>query len=158
MNIRRMVQFDEENGIRHKKSTAYRMAAVNFQCDDFYKMATLRQRTQKGFHNAPKVVEYKVAIIGGAKNGEGKLAFEWVRVTESPLTANLSDDELYQILDSPLKCDYPCHSQSVEHGVALTSQCVKRRRTEQNQLVAIYQAAHSRKTNPRVVTYPKSQS
>ena len=80
-----------------------------------YKMATLRQWTQKGFHNAPKVVECKVAIIGGAKNGEGKLAFEYVRVTESPLTANLSDDDLYHIFDSPLKCDYPCHSQSVEH-------------------------------------------
>ena len=109
------LQFDEENGIRHEKSTAYRMAAVNFLCDDFYKMVTLRQWTQKGFHNAPKVVEYKVAIIGGAKNGEGKLAFEYVRVTESPLTANLSDDDLYHIFDSPLKCDYPCHSQSVEH-------------------------------------------
>ena len=109
------LQFD-----RRTASVTRRAQHTGWPPSTFYAMTSTRWQhftngLRKDSTTPRKLWNHKVAIIGGAKNGEGKLAFECVRVTESPLTANLSDDDLYHIFDSPLKCDYPCHSQSVEH-------------------------------------------
>lgn len=42
-------------------------------------------------------------------------------MTESPLTMG---KDLAQFVKDPLKFNYPCHSQTVEHGVQLTASSV----------------------------------
>jgi hypothetical protein len=76
-------------------------------------------------------------------------------LTEPPATVHLSDAELYQLVDDPTRLDIfaPCHSQSVEHGVAVTSLAVKRFRTRVNQLGASLQIEHARKVTPGEVTH-----
>ena len=93
-------------------------------------------------------VMFRAAILGGKPGTNGKLPTELVTLTEPPLTLHLTDDELAAFRETPLLSNYPCHTQSVEHGVALTSKAVKRRRKEDSQLVAILQTSHSRTSNP----------
>ena len=50
-------------------------------------------------------------------------------ITEPPLTAHLTTVEINALKNIPLKSKFECHTQSVERGVALTADSVKRRRT-----------------------------
>jgi len=67
----------------------------------------------------------------------------------------LTDAQLYQLVDDPTSLEIfaPCHSQSVEHGVAITSLAVTRWRTRENQLGAALQIEHARKVTPGEVTH-----
>ena len=49
-----------------------------------------------------------------------------VEMTESSITADLTDHELPRYLEVPLRTPFHCHSQSVERGVKLTSRSSKR--------------------------------
>ena len=104
----------------------------------------------KGPDDPPKMLLFE------AFNGE------WIPVTNPPLIAGMSDSELEKILDTPLTCDIHCHSQSVEHTVALVSHTTKHRRTEDNQLMSVLQVASARKdlsgrvTHKRFIDSPKS--
>ena len=60
--------------------------------------------------------------------------------------------ELEKYRHEPFKCSYPCHTQSVEHGVAAVSRSAKRRRTERTQLINVLQTAYACKNNPGQVT------
>ena len=49
-----------------------------------------------------------------------------VRVTEPPITAHLSDQEIRSFEDVPLKTEFRCNTQAVERAVKLTSAVVKK--------------------------------
>lgn len=147
-----------EEGNRHGKKKAdytYRVGELNFKAKDFTDMVFLRRVKGEG-HNAPQILEFRSVKIGGKLDKNGKLPREWIRAEEPPLTLHLTDEEIDEFLISPLVCDFPCHSQSVEHGVALTTRCVKRRRTEKTQLMAIYQTQEARRLIPGRITYANS--
>ena len=46
---------------------------------------------------------------------------EWRRMTEPPLTINLTEDELRQFVVEPLRTGHPSHTQIVERMVRITS-------------------------------------
>ena len=77
--------------------------------------------------------------------------------THSPVPpcspAFLFHDDAPLVIENPLVSTFPCHSQTVEHGVALTSACVKRRRKEENQVMSTLQTAQARRVQPGRTTY-----
>ena len=56
-----------------------------------------------------------------------------VEMTEPSITADITDDELRRYVEVPLRTPFPCHSQSVERGVKLTSRSSKRVTGEKRQ-------------------------
>ena len=155
-DIRMAARYEASNRIGKKKvDYTYRVAEVNFEARHFKELIWFRRVKGKG-HNAPEIVEFRAVQIGAKPGKNGKLPRDWVRAEESPLTQHMSDEELDGLKDTRLVSDFPCHSQSVEHGVALTTRCVKRRRTERTQLMAIYQTQEARRRNPGRITYSNS--
>ena len=76
-------------------------------------------------------------------------------MTNPPLISNLSAEEISRIADEPLKCEIPCHSQTVEHTVALVTKATQGRRTEDNQLMSVFQIAQARKDYKGTVTHKR---
>ena len=67
----------------------------------------------------------------------------------------MTREQIDAIVNTPLQADFPCHSQIVEHGVATTTQCVKRRRKESTQLACVLQTVEARAQQPHVVTHKR---
>ena len=80
---------------------------------------------------------------------------EWEPVSVPPVIENLTPHQLDQFLKEPFKCPIPCHSQTVEHAVALTSQVTKNRRTEETQLRSMLQVAAARRDFTGKVTHKR---
>ena len=96
----------------------------------------------------------------GPDNPPKKLLFqthnnEWEPVTIPPIILGLTSGDLEAIRENPLKCDIPCHSQTVEHTVALVSQATQRRRTEDTQLMSVLQVSSARKDFKGRVTHKR---
>ena len=100
-------------------------------------------KLQKGRGCEPKKIVFQTA------NGS------WEPVACPPLIARLSTEDLKKIIEEPFVCDIPCHSQSVEHTVALVSQVTKNQRTEDNQVMSILQIASARKQFSGRVTHKR---
>ena len=66
-------------------------------------------------------------------------------VTVPPLVEDLSPEDLERIKQHPFQCNIPCHSQAVEHTVALVTKSTKQYRTEKTQLAAVLSTAAARK-------------
>ena len=121
---------------------------LNFKAGRYWEMYKFKRRKIDGPPDTPDELIFPTYTI----NYKGSQ--RWAVVTEPPLTIGLSDDELKQLIDNPVKCiDYPCHTQHVEHGVATTSQCVKRRRKQGTQVVAVLQTVAARAQNSGQVTH-----
>ena len=65
----------------------------------------------------------------------------WQLVTEPPVTIGADLDEY---LHKPLRLNYPCHSQTVEHGVATTSKVATCSVVYEKQLGAAFTVIQSR--------------
>ena len=88
-------------------------------------------------------------LIFRTKNGTAE------PVTVPPLVADLSAADLQEIRSTPYECLIPCHTQSVEHTVALVTKSTKQYRTEKTQLAAMLQTAEARKTFSGRVTHKR---
>ena len=66
----------------------------------------------------------------------------WKLVTEPPVTLG---EDLEQYLAKPLRLHYPCHSQTVEHGVATTSKVALSSTAYEKQLGAAFSIIQSRR-------------
>ena len=97
----------------------------------------------RGPNSPPKTLMYKTC------NGD------WEPVTIPPLIHDLTVSELDAIQEKPLECKIPCHSQTVEHSVALVSQAAKRRRTTETQLMNVLQVSSARKKFKGRVTHKR---
>ena len=154
--LRTSAKYDRENSIARVNHTdTYRMAFVNFDAEDFTAIMKFRRKSQPQtvYTKPPESVEFKSVQLGATRDSKGNLPTSYIRMVESPLTANITDHELLAIIDNPLVSTFPCHSQTVEHGVALTSACVKRRRKEENQVMSTLQTAQARRVQPGRTTY-----
>ena len=72
----------------------------------------------------------------------------WAKVTLPPLLRSMTTEEIESIKTNPLKVEYPCHSQSVEHAVATTSSCAKKYRKSETQVQAVLQTVGARADQP----------
>ena len=97
----------------------------------------------KGIDNPPKMLVFE------AYNGD------WEPVTIPPLIADMTTSQLEKFREEPFQCSIPCHSQSVEHTVALVSQATRHRRTEENQLMSVLQTHSARKEFSGSVTHKR---
>ena len=94
----------------------------------------------------------------GPDNPPKKLVYqtynnEWEPVTIPPLIRDMTITELERFHDKPMEIKIPCHSQTVEHTVALVSQATQRRRTEDTQLMNVLQVSSARKNFKGKVTH-----
>lgn len=90
----------------------------------------------------PQYVTYRVYIKDTAATGKGtgkaptkttKVA-EYMEVELPPAFRTLPEEVLNTIIDTPLEFDVQCHSQATEHGVALTTESVGKRKKHESQL------------------------
>ena len=66
----------------------------------------------------------------------------WRLVTEPPVTIG---EDLSKYREKPLCLNYPCHSQTVEHGMATTSKVALTSTDYEKQLGAAFAIVNSRK-------------
>ena len=98
--------------------------------------------------DAPQLCRFKVFSPGSTVKSKA----EWNQLTEPPLTKQLTIEEIRNFIDTPLKSEYPCHTQAVEHGVAAVSRAVKQRKTERAQLIQLRQTDAAIRENPGPIT------
>jgi len=126
----------------------FRTPVLSFDAETYATMTPLK--TFKGKYDgvdAPKLFKFQCFCLNSTV-----AKATWERVTEPPLTKKLSMDEIRGFIGTPYTCDYPSHTQSVEHGVAAVSRAVKQRRTERTQLIQVRQAVAAIKRNPGPIT------
>ena len=136
---------------RSEKIRPFRIPILDFKATHYAKMVRFKWQKQTpipvpGFENPPKVPYFPVFVL----NGTGKPPIE--QVTLPPIIKQMSSEQIDSILETPLEVQFPCHSQTVEHGVATTTQCVKRMRTERTQLARVLQTVDARSSLPNGVT------
>ena len=77
-------------------------------------------------------------------------------ITALPLIRQLiSSVELDDVINTPLSFNIPCHTQSVEHTVALVTGATKRYRSEDTQLANMLQTAAARNNLSGRVTHKR---
>ena len=79
----------------------------------------------------------------------------WEPITVPPVIRQLSSADLIDVINTPLSCNIPCHTQSVEHTVALVTGATKRCRSEDTQLANMLQTAAARKNLSGRVTHKR---
>ena len=72
----------------------------------------------------------------------------WEPITVPPVIRQLSSADLDDVINTPLSFNIPCHTQSVEHTVALVTGATKRYRSEDTQLANMLQTAAARNKWP----------
>jgi hypothetical protein len=131
----------------------FRTPVLDFKAKTYVTMAPLK--LVKGDYDgtdAPKLYKFKAFSLNSTV---AKATL--VPITEPPLTMALTMDDLRGFIESPYTCDYPCHTQAVEHGVAAVSRAVKQRRCERTQLIQVRQTAAAIKKNPGPITRRKKR-
>ena len=143
---------------RKKKSDVrqFTLAELNFKAKHYGQMVRIK-RVRIPDHNLPGWSEPPMEFFYVIYTINYKGPKKWALLTEPPATMALTDAELDMLVEDPTRLDIfaPCHSQSVEHGVATTSQVVSTWRTEENQLGAAFQVVYARETNQGRVTHKK---
>ena len=133
---------------------AFKVAEIDFTCTS-YPLLTRLKSSRIPDHKVPgwEQPPYEYYFSYFTLNFKGKR--RWELLTEPPATMDLAEAQLDMIVEDPTSMDIwaPCHSQSVEHGVAITSQVVTRWRTPETQLGAALQVHHARKATPGEVTH-----
>ena len=108
------------------------------------RMKWIRMKGPKwGRGEIPKQPFYPVFVL----NSKGPDDIE--EVTMPPIIKQMTQEQIDAIVDTPLKAEFPCHSQSVEHGV-------KRRRKEETQLACVLQTVEARAMNSHIMSHIRS--
>lgn len=132
----------------------FRLPLLNFGAKHYSKLAPIKLRSMKvkniplGYlEDLPKIPVFPVYI----PNYKGPLQEDEVYMP--PLFNLASSLKFEDIKSTPLRFKIENHTQSVEHGVALTSQCVKKKRTEASRLHCALNTDTARKQFPNPVTH-----
>lgn len=149
--ILKVEEYDEwvekESGVRRKKNISpYELPLLNFNArnySDMVKMSSALVKTAPGWTGGSVRRPYYTVWTQGAKGPPTRQ-----RVTLPPILAVMTQQEVNSIVEAPLEVNYPCHSQTVEHGVALVSKVCKRFRTESTQNEAVLVTQTARKEQP----------
>ncbi len=134
---------------KKRKIRPFRLPLLNFQARNYWEMVKIKFRALKGPYNPPKEPIFPAYIL----NYKGPQ--QWDLVTEPPIMEHMSTSEIDDLVDSALTSEFECHTQTVEHGVALTAQSVKRRRTEKTQLMNALSTAAAREQLSEKVTHKR---
>ncbi len=135
-------QFRDKN--KKQKIRAFRLPLLNFKAQNYYDLVEIRLRKVKGSRKEPMFPVFTI----GKKKGE----LEWDPVERPPLFAGLTAGDVAAFVTTPFKSNIENHTQSVEHGVATTTQSVKRKRTDKTQLVCTLSTIDAREKMPDRVT------
>ena len=153
---RRYREATREFSRKRKRSDvrAFTLAEMDFKAERYGRMVRLKKvRIQDhhvpGWETPP--CEYSYSVFTVNYKGPRK----WQMLTEPPATMDLTDAQLDRLVDDPTLLDIwaPCHSQTVEQKVAITSMVVGQYRTPETQLGAALQVNYSRQNNPGEVTH-----
>ena len=141
---------EKESRVKRKKTVRpFRVPLLDFTAQHYAKMVRMKWKQIKGVGKPPKQPFFPVFTL----NSKGPVQHE--AVTLPPIIKQMSREQVDAIIDTPLQVDFPCHSQTVEHGVATTTQCVKRRRKEDTQLACVLQTVEARTLQPHRVTHKR---
>ena len=144
-NIRKLEawrELQEQNRYppRPKKKTIreFNLPVLNFKAKNYTELTKLKMKKVTGPGNPPSEITFPIYVRGykGPQKSNP--------VTMPPILSLLTDEQIDDIIDSPITSEFPCHTQTVEFGVATTSKAVKKRRTEDGQLRCILQTVHAR--------------
>ena len=123
---------EKESGIKRRTIIRpFRVPLLDFTATHYAKMVKLKWKLMKGPGSPPKQPFFPVFVLNS------KSAIQHEPVTMPPIIKQMTREQIDAIVDTPLQADFPCPSQTVEHGVATTTQCVKRLRKESNQLAHV---------------------
>ncbi|XP_063690962.1 uncharacterized protein LOC134823433 [Bolinopsis microptera] len=157
---------ETESGSRlPKKIRQYISPQINFDCKSFIDMfVSVYQVVKKpeipldsqGRFLPLRHADRSVSMMKPPKRLMFKTKLgSWEPITAPPLIRQLSSVELDDIINTPLSCSIPCHTQSVEHTVALVTGSTKRYRSEDTQLANMLQTAAARKNLSGRVTHKR---
>ena len=121
----------------------YLLPKINFKAPTYYELCTMKVKKIKGPDNPPDGVRFL------DQHGD------WKKVTMPPLLEHFTQADIDKIRDVKLDFEYPCHSQSCEHGVQATSCAVGRRRTDKTQLGSVLQRTDAQKEFEGIVTHKR---
>lgn len=126
------------------KIEPFQLPLMNFEANSIEKMIKWKFQkinTLPGWTGGPiQQVWYQTWTLG-YKGVQTKL-----KVTMPPLIAAMTREEIEGIKLEPLRFDYPCHNQVIEHSVALATVACKRARTEETQNQAVLQIDAGRRS------------
>ena len=149
---------DKESNVKRKTSVRpFRVPLLDFTATHYAKMVKLKWKQiigpkWNGGEDPPKQPLFPVFVLNS------KCSIEHEPVTMPPIIKQMTREQIDAIIDTPLKVGFPCHSQTVEHGVATTTQCVKRRRKEDTQLACVLQTVEARAQLPHRITHKRLKS
>lgn len=139
-----------------KKQTVreFRLPLLNFNAKHYSRICPIKIRKVPikdiplGFEgDHPKRAMFPVYIL----NYKGPLQQDEVFL---PPLLNLAESlEVEDIVKNPIRFEIENHTQSVEHGVALTTECAKKKRTEETRLWAAMNTNAARKAYPEPITH-----
>ena len=132
---------------KRKKVRCFRLPKINFEAKNYWEMVPIGYRKVVGPYTPPKEPFFPVHTL----NYKGTQQYD--PITEPPLTAHLTTVEINALKNIPLKSKFECHTQSVERGVALTADSVKRRRTADTQLMCALSTAAAREACTGKITH-----
>ena len=128
----------------------FKLPLLNFKATTYYELVQIKFRKTKGPGNPPKEPIFPVYTVGKKKG-----SVVWESVKRPPIFKNLNYDDIAGFVVTPFLSDIENHTQTVEHGVATTSKSVKRRRTEESQLMCALSTIDAREKLPGRITHKR---
>ena len=119
---------------------------INLEAQTYHKLITWKSKDGSAFY-------FKASAFHG-KAVHNNLSNR--RVTEPPLTRDMSVAELYSFILKPLKTEFLCHSQPCERGVKLTSDSCRNKTNYNVQLGLALSADNSRKKCKEITALKES--
>ena len=136
-----------------KPVRTFRLPALNFKASNYFELMKIKYEpiygSQHHFGRVLKQPFFEVFTPNAKETGTPT----WVKMTLPPLIKQMTPEEIHSVKTMPLEVTYPCHSQSVEHGVALSSKIAERFIKRDSQLQATLQVFDARKRQPEQVTH-----
>ena len=121
----------------------YLLPKINFKAPTYYELCSMKVQKVRGPDNPPDGVVFRDQHR------------DWKKVTMPPLLQDFTQQDIDNIRHTKLDFEYPCHSQSCEHGVASTSCAVGRRRTVKTQMSSVLQSEGARADLDGPVTHKR---
>lgn len=145
-------KYEKTTSLLKKPLRAFELPYINFEAKNYFELMIIKYKPIHGskpyFGRVLKQPYFRVFTPNSKARGE-----KWVKMTIPPLIRSMTPEEIQSLKTKPLEVDYPCHSQTVEHGVALSSKMAERYVRRDHQLQAVLQASDARKLQPGQVTH-----
>jgi hypothetical protein len=146
---------ERESGVRRtpalREIRSFELPRLQFSAQHYSKLAHFRRKAEYGseyLNKGTPVYRWEYQTFTPLANNP----YGWREVTKPPLLARMTQEELESIRMEPLKLDYPCHTQPVEHAVANSSRNSKKFKTAELRLGAALITVKSIARQPELIT------